>query len=211
MMVTKNTHHMKNRRKRKNAGYSIVFALAVMLVISLACMSLFLAMSSSARSAAINRDREQAKILAETLSNEVIAEQLEALEPVGDEQPEPEEGTLADYIYSHIAMSTTDSMGDWSWYNDDEDFHSKEATTKSFAFENGDLPEGSSVEIDMYWESAGQNELSHDYGDRKLYIEVSVHYNGVSGLQTAKATTVYQCDTKGTKGNECHYYWVREL
>ena len=65
----------------------------------------------------------------------------------------------------------------------------------------------------MYWESNVDDEnINKDFGNRRLYIEVTVTYKGTSGTETAKVTTTYECYTLDPtdRGNVCRYYWRKE-
>ena len=204
----------KIRRKlhKNQDGYAIVFALTALLVITIACMSIFLAASSSMKNAIKERDRAQARVLALTLANEVIAEEINEVPETGIDQLE--EGSLAAYLYDHIAMRTDETMKDWNWYNDDEDFRTKEASARTFDLDASALGEKNiSAKVSMYWESNVDDEnINKDYSDRKLTITTSVTYKGKAGDETAKVTSVYECYTLDPtdSGAVCQYYWKKE-
>ena len=194
----------------QKAGYAIVFALVAILVITLACMSIFAAASSAVKNAVSEQDRQQAKILAESLANDVIAAEIDAVydkAPQNDGEPVYEDDSLAAYLYSNIAMNTADPQGSWTWYNDDEAFRSKKNASRSFPLSGDALADKNiSGEITMYWESTGEDETNKDYGNRKLYIEVTVNYAGRGGTESATVTTVYECLSRDNE----QYFWKKE-
>lgn len=178
-----------SKLKNKN-GDSIVIALVVMLVATLTCLSLFLTMSAFIGNVGQKKDREQARILAASLS-EVIQKEISSV-TVDSGGGEPrlviESESLAEYLYNNIGNG-------WAWYNEDETlYQNKAAATRKFneTVQLGENGKTADVLISMYWTSSGENELSGNYSQRELFITVTVTVNGFGGGQSCSLTSHFE-------------------
>ena len=213
--------------KLKNEeGSTIVIALIFVMVITLACMSLFLAMSATSANAGKSKDREQAEILCASLSR-IIQEEIS--EGVTIYEASADEPGVGRYVFDDsdsIGKYIMNSLGtaDWTYYNPHEGDHNDlndNRITKTFDMSqlidrSVDAKEKFRCTVSMHWESDYNTEYAahNDYTGRSLYVTVAVEVQGRSGNQENKMTSRFSYAKKraikpdNTQSDEEYYWWT---
>lgn len=170
---------MIQKIKKKN-GVSMVLALITSLVVTLACASLFAAVSSMIRSAANDREWQRARILAVSVSEAIKEEFLhveaqkkasadgETVEYQFKDYPHTYKGSIPDYVYSNLGQ------GQWAWYQGEGSFGDRAAVTETLSFGTVRVDERAigDVTVEIYGESRGENDLEQLNKERELYVTV---------------------------------------
>lgn len=179
---------MKKKPEKKNKGSALLIALVIMMVVMMLSLALLLVSYSLASTASRQKNMEQCKEAAQSLSTEL--EKEITMENKFQDYAEQEAAESAAPLWYYLRYNVWQTS--WPYYNSEEAGHSAKYAYRYFKFQ--DTMEGvDDISILAYWESEEDAERvvaetgDADENDMSLNIQVTC----TKGKQKSVITSVY--------------------